>query len=351
MKSANFYAEDLEMSVDFKSIVGNAELKKRMSRDISDGTLSHAYIIEGPKGSGRHTFAYNVAAALACTSNDSVPCGKCRNCQRIFSGKSPDVITVGLEEDKVTMGVETVREVRDSMVMAPSDFDYKVYVIENTDVMTPQAQNAFLLSLEEPPQYVLFLLLCENSTSLLETVRSRAPSLRLEHLDDAEVEDYVIDHDARATLLETEDEEVFKTIIHAADGRIGRALELLDERPRRALLEERQIAQKILSLFLSPNRAEVLGIASTLGNKRVDVIRYLTVVEYAIRDLIVLKKAENAHLCFYLDKEEAQELSTRFTSVSLMSIYDAISDAILDLEANANVKLTVLNMMQKAGLI
>lgn len=339
------------MSVDFKRIVGNGELKSRISRDISDRTLSHAYIIEGPRGSGRHTLAYNIAAALACQSDGDIPCGKCKSCEKIFANKSTDIITVGLEDDRVTMGVETIRRVRDDIAIAPNDLDVKVYIIEDADAMTPQAQNAFLLSLEEPPSYVLFFLLCENSTTLLETVRSRAPSLRLQHLTDSDVEGYLLDNDKRARQLHDEDEEIFKTVIHASDGCIGRALELLETKKRKALLDERSIAQEIISLLSSPNRAEVLDIVSTLGNKRNDVIKFLTAVEYAVRDLIVLKKAENAHLCFYNDKEQAQEISTHFTSIALMSLYDALCDAIEDLEANSNVKLTVLNMMQKTGLI
>jgi hypothetical protein len=140
-------------------------------------------------------------------------------------------------------------------------------------------------------------------------------------------------------------------VIHASDGCIGRALELLDSRKRKLLLEERHIAEEIISLLQSPDRAEVLGIVTTLGNKRNEVVRYLTAVEHAARDLIVLKKAENAHLCFYHNKEQAQEISTHFTSTSLMSLYSAISEAIRDLEANSNVRLTILNMMQNAGLI
>lgn len=339
------------MSVDFNSIVGNVELKNRISRDISDRTLAHAYIIEGPLGCGKHTLAYNIAAALSCSSESCVPCCKCKSCGKIFANKSPDIVTVGLEEDKVTIGIEAVRRVRNDISTAPNDLNVKVYIIENADAMTVQAQNAFLLSLEEPPEYIMFFLLCENSTSLLETVRSRAPTLRLQRLANKEVEEYLLKNDKRANQLAEEDEEIFKTVIHASDGCIGRALELLDARKRKALLDERRVAKEIISLLQSLDRAEVLGIVTTLGNKRGEVIRYLTAVEYAARDLILLKKAENAHLCFYDNKEQAQEISTHFTSVALMSLYNAVSNAVQDLEANSNVRLTVLNMMKNAGLI
>lgn len=339
------------MSVDLKSIIGNDELKSRISRDISDRTLSHAYIIEGPRGSGRHTLAYHISAALACMSNGNIPCEKCKSCEKILSHKSPDIITYGLEDDRVTIGVESVRRIRDDMAAAPNDLNIKVYIIEDADSMTVQAQNALLLSLEEPPPYVLFFLLCENSTSLLETVRSRAPSLRLQRLSERDVEKYLLENDNRARQLYDEDREIFKTVIRSSDGRIGRALDLLDTRQRKALLDERDIAQSIVSFLSDPDRVKVLSIASILGNKRNEVIKYLTAVECAVRDLILLKKAESPHLCFYHDKEQAQEISTHFTSISLMALYDALRKATEDLEAGSNVKLTVLDMMQKAGLI
>lgn len=339
------------MNVCFDNIVGNDALKSRISRDVCEGTVSHAYIIEGPEGVGRHTLAKSIAAALSCTSDGQVPCGRCRSCQKIFSDNSPDVKVIGFIDDKVTIGVDRIREIKEDMATFPGELSIKVYIIENAESLTVQAQNSFLLSLEEPPEYVRFFLICESANSLLETVRSRAPSLRMSRLGFDEVEDYVLKNDSRARTLAEEEPETFKTVIHASDGRIGRARTLLGGRERKAMLEERRIAESVISLLASPNRTETMEIVSTLGIKRASVIKYLTAVECAIRDLILLKKSENVSLCFYTDKESAQEIATRFTSKSLISLYDAISDAVSELEANSNVRLTVLNMMQRSGLI
>lgn len=332
-------------------IVGNAALKRRISNDIDNNTLSHAYIIEGPIGSGRHTLALNIAAALSCERRESAPCYTCKSCRKILETGSPDVIIQGLEGDKVTIGVESIRRIKEDIVIAPNDLDYKVYVIENADAMTVQAQNAFLLSLEEPPAYVMFFLICESSNSLLETIRSRAPILRVERLEGSEVENYVLEHDNRARALRDDDEKAFNTVIFAANGCIGKALSLLDAPKRKALFDERETAQKILSILSCPNRTEVLDIISSLGKKRTDVSRYLVSVQYAVRDLIMLKKSDSASLCFFPDREEAQELSTRYTSSSLISLYNALCIACDELDANSNVRLTLLGMAQRAGLI
>lgn len=339
------------MSVQFVNIIGNRALKERLSDEIEGKTFPHAYIIEGPEGSGRHTLARNIAAALSCLSQGAAPCGCCKNCKKIFSDSSPDIIIQGIGEDKTTIGVDVVRRIRDDMATAPNDLDIKVYIVEDADSLTPQAQNAFLLSLEEPPAYVIFFLICENSSSLLETVRSRAPVLRLERLSCGEVEKYLLDNDKRASQLINEDKAAFDTVIFAADGCIGKALELLDAKKRKRLLDERATVHGIISALSSKDRAKVLSALDSLGNKRPEIARSLISVQNAVRDLMLLKKADNVKLCFYPIKEEAAELSSHYSSASLILLYDALCGASDELEANSNVRVTLLNMAQKANLI
>ena len=96
----------------FKQIIGNRALVERLSSDIASGFLFHAYILEGPRGSGRHTLALTTVAALSClnkSNEHNIPCNHCINCQKILSGQSPDVTTVSLEEDKATIGIEAIR--------------------------------------------------------------------------------------------------------------------------------------------------------------------------------------------------------------------------------------------------
>ena len=339
------------MSLFFPKIAGNGALKEQISRNISSHTLSHAYIVEGPSGSGRHTLAYSIAAALSCSSNGDIPCGKCKSCEKIFSFKSPDVITVSLEEDRVTMGIETIRAIKEDMVIAPNDLDYKVYIIEDANTMTLQAQNAFLLSLEEPPEYVLFFLICESSASLLETVRSRAPIYRMKKLDELELRRYLLENSQQAIRLCEEEPDVFDTVVKVSDGRIGLSLSLLDPAHRADMLDKRKVAEGLLSLLIDPDRASAIKAMTALGSSRQEIKKYLTDAQIAARDLLLLKKSDNAPLLFFTVREDAQELSTRYTSASLTRFYDALSAALFELEANANVRLTLMSMMQRAGLI
>ena len=338
----------------FDKIVGNHALKERLTRDIESNSLSHAYIIEGPRGSGRHTIALTATAAIACQQrgiSDKVPCGQCANCRKITSGQSPDVSFIALEEDKATIGIEAIRNIKNDLCVAPNDLDVKVYIIDDADKLTVQAQNAFLLSLEEPPHYVIFFLICENSSSLLETVRSRAPALRTEMIGDVELENYILSNDKRAVELKEQSPEDFNTLVRISSGCIGHALDLLDSRHRKATFDCRRVALDIISMLSSPNRSAVFQTVISMGSKRQEINRQIVFLQYAIRDLLLLKRSEDISLCFFDDIEAASELATHYTSKQLIDLYDATLTAIEDLERNANVRLTLISMMQNANLI
>lgn len=350
----------------FPTLVGNLELKERLGGDVAEGHLSHAYILEGCRGSGRHTVARLVTAALACPegrrSEDvidlfgnvrsaTLPCGECPVCRKILEDNSPDVITVGIEGDKSSVGVDSIREVKEQICFAPGELPYKVFILEDADLMTTQAQNALLLSLEEPPEYVLFFLLCESSARLLETVRSRAPALRMARIRPELIERHLLSTHPQAYALMEEDSEAWKSLLFYADGSIGRAIELLDARNRADVFALHGEVLELLLLLARRNRAEILGAVARLNGKRAEVTATLRLLETALRDLILLKKWDGSPLCFFKDREETLELSTRFTSKLLFDLYDACEEALGQLERNSNVRLTLMNMMQSASLI
>ena len=182
------------MVTDLRQVIGNDKLKRRSLSAVRSRNFTHACIIEGAPGSGKHLIARNTAAALCCENtrdiNTEVPCRMCRNCRIIFDDKCPDVITVGAQ-GKSSVGVEAARFITGDANSYPNMLPYRIYIIEDADKMTAQAQNAFLLTLEEPPSFVKFFLLCENASVLLETVRSRAPVFRTERLSDDIITDFL----------------------------------------------------------------------------------------------------------------------------------------------------------------
>ena len=146
------------------------------------GKPPHAAVIDGGTSSQRIEAAKRTAMILLCENAYDAPCGKCRSCLKALSSSHPDMILVTLPEDKKTYPVDTLRAVRDDAYLVPNESDMKIYIIDSAELMPPYAQNALLKVLEEPPSYVMFILLCEGRAALLPTVMSRCTrySLSLE---------------------------------------------------------------------------------------------------------------------------------------------------------------------------
>lgn len=339
----------------FSDIVGNRALCDRLVSDLTEGRLSHAYIIEGPAGTGKHTLALRIAAALACEratdASVSLPCHTCPSCRKILSGNSVDVIYIN-RGDKATLGVDPIRALRGDVYIAPNDTSVKVYIIEDAHLMTQQAQNAFLLTLEEPPEYVLFLLLCESATALLETVRSRAPTLRTEPIPPADIGAHLLRVNPEAVLLKRNAPEEFSELLVAADGSIGRALELLDPKARKPILAQRELAKEFVRLATARrDGVATMRMIASLGQKRDEISSQLSTVLVCLRDLLLLKQTESAPLCFFADREEASALAYQFTIPSILRLYDTVSNAIDALGQNRNVRLTLTALAVGAGLL
>ena len=336
-------------------IIGNDALRQRLCRDIISNSLSHAYIIEGADGSGRHTLALMSAAALACEKkgdeNAPLPCCSCQSCKKIIERKSPDVIFIG-SEGKATLGVDAARFIKEDVYTVPNDLDNKIYVIEEADKMTPQAQNAILLTLEEPPSFVHFFLLCNNAGTLLETIRSRAPILRTDVIEERLIDEYICANDRRAAQLKLSSPNEYKELLAVSSGSIGRALSLLEPKIWKPIHEQRSLVSELLISAIEARSAKNIFFAiSRLSKKRDALERELSVLSDALRDLILLKKSDDAPLAFYYDRNEAIELCDKTTLSFLYGFLSAVSDAIEENKRNANVRLMILKMAVSANLI
>ena len=342
------------MSHAFSDIVGNEALKAHLEADIRNRSLSHAYLIEGGKGFGKHLLSLRIAMALSCEaradSHSPLPCMRCAACKKIMDGNSPDLIYVSREE-KATLGVDVIRKVRNDVMIAPNDFDTKIYVIEDAHLMTEQAQNALLLTLEEPPPYVLFLLLCENLAPMLETVRSRAPVLRMSRIPAEEIRAHILATVPEAKALQSSEKRELEEIIAAADGSIGKAKLLLDPKKRKPILTQREKARELVRLCASSRQSlSAWQYLSSLPQKRDELSAQLQMSLLCVRDLILCKQTDNAPLCFFLDREEASSLSYGFTTPELLLLCDALSDAADALSHNANVRLLLTDFAVRTGL-
>ena len=177
----------------FQDIIGQEQIKEHLQSAISAKKISHAYIINGEKSSGKEFIAKVFAMALQCEKGDVEPCQECHSCKQALSDNQPDIIKVTHEKPN-SISVDDIRaQINNDVAIKPYSSPYKVYIMNEAEKMTVQAQNAILKTLEEPPEYAVIILLTTNVNSLLPTILSRCVVLNMKPVADEKVRKYLME--------------------------------------------------------------------------------------------------------------------------------------------------------------
>ena len=203
----------------FELLLGNQQLKENLQAGISRGSISHFYLISGPKGAGKHTLAKLLASAILCQGTHK-PCGACGPCRKLSSGNHPDFITVEDPEHK-NVAVKIVRQIREDVFIKPNESAYKIYLFPQE--LGIEGQNALLKILEEPPAHGVFILLIDNPEKMLTTVRSRCTELKLQALPEK-----ILHRQLRLEFPEEREEDI-ASAMERSGGFLGQAKEILAE--------------------------------------------------------------------------------------------------------------------------
>ena len=203
----------------FRGVVGHADAVAALKNALRTGRISHAYLFAGEDGSGKHFLAKTFTAALLCKEGGEEPCMHCASCRRILAGSQPDLVeTVHEKPDLIS-----VKEIREQVVgtvgIRPFDSKYKVYILDDAEKMNPQAQNALLKTIEEPPAYAVLMLLANSPEALLPTILSRCARIDVRPVPDAAVRDFLVE-EHHVSKKEAEVAAAF------AQGNVGRAKEI-----------------------------------------------------------------------------------------------------------------------------
>jgi len=262
------------------TLLYNQAAHRTLAAYLSGGRFPHAILLEGPAGCGKYTFARIVAAAILC-AGENRPCGECPHCRKVEKDIHPDVPVYRGEGGSRSFHIEVVRQIRQEAYVRPNEAESKVLILRDIHTMTPQAQNALLKMIEEPPRGVHFLCTCENKSALLPTVLSRVALISLEVPDTEQC------REALAKLRPEADPQRQKAAAVQTRGNIGKALELL-EQPEGASLY--QTAQTLLFNAAIGNELEALTALTPYERNRAGFRELLVPLRAIATDLLLGKQ-------------------------------------------------------------
>lgn len=209
----------------FDSVVGQKDITDTLKNAIKRGTISHAFLFAGPRGTGKTSCAKIFAKALNCTNlQDGEPCNKCANCRAADNGSMPDIIEIDAASNN---GVDEIRDIRDKAKYAPTQGKYKVYIIDEVHMLSIGAFNALLKTLEEPPEHVVFILATTELQKVPATIISRTQRYNFKRISKADLEKrmrYILDQEKIKY-----DDKALAVIAQVADGGMRDALSILDQ--------------------------------------------------------------------------------------------------------------------------
>lgn len=297
----------------FDKIIGQSFAKKYLSNSIKKDKINHAYLFEGIDGVGKSTFAKEFAKYLLKTEHIE---------------NSPDYIDI--EPQGASIKIAQIRNLQTDVIIKPHG-DYKIYVINNAEKMTIESQNALLKTLEEPPIYVIIILITNNKNSLLDTIKSRCDIVKFLPIPLVELKRYLEDRgidEKKASMLST-----------FSRGSISKALELSESSDFMIMRED---IQNNIQIMLEKNVVEVLELPNKYDKYKDNIIEVLDITINYFRDIMMLKENIDKDMIINIDKiTYLQNMSKKINYSQVSKIIDIIEETKKKLRSNCNFNLSV----------
>ena len=339
---------------DFADIIDQEQMKEHMQHVLQTEKVSHAYIISGENGSGKEFIARIFAKALQCENKNMrgeylESCNECPSCVKALSENHPDIITITHEKPN-SIGVDDIRsQLRDDVVIKPYESRYKIYIIPEGEKMTAAAQNALMKTLEEPPAYIVIIILTSNINAFLPTIISRCIVLPMKVARDDSIKKFLMEE---CQIVD------YKAMLCAsfARGNVGKALDLAaNERFETLKNETIELVTKLKHLEIHDIMDRVHMILEPAegdeksSKKGIDLRQYadfMDILIFLFRDMLVYKATENEDHLIFTDKVSYIRSVTREIS------YEEIGNIIKDMEiaksritSNVNIDLALELML------
>ncbi|NWG17667.1 MAG: DNA polymerase III subunit delta' [Chloroflexi bacterium] len=314
-------------------VYGHDWAVEHLRKALANGRVRHAYLIVGPESVGKETLARAFAQALNCADPDEAarPCGVCRACKLIASGNHPDMLYSQLDPATGTLRIEEVRAVTSRIALKPYEARYRVAIFRDFDRARPQAQDALLKTLEEPPPHAILILLAPATDALLPTIISRSQVISLRAAPVETIRDILIERRnverAQADLL-----------ARLSGGRVGWAMRAIDDP---TLLEQRDQALTMLDNLLALNRAGRFEIAEDLSKDKLALYPLLELWQSYWRDVLLIAQGAaltpaNKDRCAALER-----LAGTLMPEEALAALRATRETLQSLNTNLNLRLAL----------
>ena len=316
----------------FSDVLGHEQTIAHMKSAIEANKVSHAYLLAGEKGSGKKMLAGIFARTLQCEAHGSEPCGKCHSCIQAESGNQPDIIYV-THEKPGSISVDDIRgQVNGDIQIKPYSSPYKIYIIDEAEKLTQQAQNALLKTIEEPPAYAVILLLTENANSLLPTICSRCVMLKLRNIKDQLVKRYLMEQ------LQVPDYKA-DVCTAFAQGNIGKAAMLAGSEHFNEIKDE---AVRLLKNIDTMELGDLVEAVKRISAYKIEITDYLDILMIWYRDVLIYKATMNIdRLIFGEEIDSIRERAKKSSYEGIETILEALEKAKARLRANVNFDLVM----------
>ena len=320
----------------FSDIIGHEDIVKHFKSSIELGKVSHAYILNGEKGAGKRTLAKVVAKTLQCETSEQDPCGTCHSCIQAESGNQPDIIWVNHEKPNVISVDEIRKQVVNDIDLKPYSSKYKIYIIPDAQLMNPQAQNALLKTLEEPPEYAIILLLTNNVDKFLPTILSRCIVLNFKPVEQLQMMEYLV------TQLGL-DQEKARFCTDFAQGNLGKAVRLAISQDYNEIREESiHLLRNIDELEID----EIIQIVKNMNKYKLNVTDYIDIMTMWFRDILMVKISNSPNKLIFKDEfSKMKKQASKISYEGIEKVLEAMDKLKVRLEANVNFDIAMELML------
>ncbi len=315
----------------FKDVIGHENVIGHFKSSIERGKVAHAYLIHGEKGTGKKMLAGLFAKTLQCEAGGTDPCGTCRSCLQCDSGNQPDVIWVTHDKPSV-ISVDDIRDqINKDIIVRPYSSRYKIYIIPQGELMNPQAQNALLKTIEEPPEYAIIMILTNNIDKMLPTVLSRCIILNLKPVSELDIMEYLSKLGIPMAKA--------KFCVEFSFGNLGKAVRLATSD------EYNEIKQDCVRILKNINKMEIYDLIESvkkMSKYKLDIYDYIDLMIMWYRDILMLKVSGSPDKLLF--KEEYATLKQQANYISfegIENVLEAMDKVKVRLEANVNFDIAM----------